>query len=78
MAKNGVLKKRVEYVPPAPEVIDQVARDVCRKLAISDPSFDQPDVVYGLASFLSAVAKIHARHLNMLRCRAEVDSLDSE
>jgi hypothetical protein len=78
MAENGVPKKRVEYVPPAPEVIDQVARDICRELAASDPAFNQPDVVYGLASFLSAVARIHARHLNRLKCRAEAASLDSE
>jgi hypothetical protein len=75
MADPVTSKKSVEYVPPTPDMIDAVARNVCRKLADSDPSFNEPDVVYGFAAFLSAVAKMHANHLNK---RTDLMSLDTD
>ncbi len=71
-------KKNIKFVPPAPETIDTVARNVCRKLADSDPMFNEPDVVYGFASFLSAVAKMHANNLNKRAQRVDRTSLDTE
>lgn len=64
MTKTVLPKKNAEYVPPSQDTLDEVARNVCRKLAESDPSFNEPDVVYGFAALLSAVAKMHANSLN--------------
>jgi hypothetical protein len=68
---------QVEYIVPAPEVLEQVARGVCQKLAESNPSFNQTDVVYGFAAFLSVVARMHANHLNKLKHRVSSGSLDN-
>jgi hypothetical protein len=78
MSDHVTSKKRVEYVPPTADMIDEVARNVCRKLADSDPLFNEPDVVYGFASFLSAVAKMHANHLNKLTKSNDRMSLDTD
>jgi effector-binding domain-containing protein len=78
MAEQATTKTNITYVPPAPEVLEQVARSVCRKLADSDPLFNEPDVVYGFASFLSAVAKMHANHLTKLAKSTDIASLDTD
>jgi len=57
-------KRTVIYVPPPPEVLEKVARGVCRSMAESDPSFSQSDVVYGFAAFLNVMAQMRANHLN--------------
>ncbi len=77
MAENTESKKHIEYIAPPPEVLEQVARGVCQKMAESDPSFNQPDVVYGFAAFLSVVARMHASRLNKLQSGGEPDSLDT-
>ena len=64
MVKSVLPKKNAEYVPPSQDTLDEVARNVCKKLSESDPSFSDPDVVYGFAAFLNAVARLHASHLN--------------
>lgn len=78
MADHVTSKKGVEYVPPTPDMIDEVARNVCRKLAVSDPLFDEPEVVYDFASFLRAVAKMHANHLNKLTQGTDLMPLDTD
>jgi hypothetical protein len=77
MTENAGSKRQIEYVAPAPEVLEQVARGVCHKLAESDPSFKDADVVYGFAAFLSVVARMHANRLNKLKSSASSHSLDS-
>ncbi len=78
MADQTTSKNNVKYVPPSPETIDAVARNVCRKLADSDPSFNEPDVVYSFASFLSVVVKIHANNRNKRSKNAALASLDTD
>jgi hypothetical protein len=77
MTEHAVSERQIVYVAPAPEVLEQVARGVCQKLAESDPSFKEPDVVYGFAAFLSVVARMHANRLNKLKSSGSSHSLDS-
>ncbi len=67
MAEQGTSKKNITYVPPAPEVLEQVARGVCERMAESDPSFKRTDVVYGFAAFLNVMARMRANRLNSLK-----------
>ncbi len=78
MTERAVSGRQIVYVAPAPEVLIQVARDVCHKLGESNPAFNQSDVVYGFAAFLSVVARMHANRLNRLKSDAPSSSLDTE
>lgn len=78
MSEHAASKKDIKYVPPAPEVLEQVARGVCQKLAELDPSFNGPEIMYGLSAFLNVVARMHANRLNKLMSSADSNSLDSE
>jgi hypothetical protein len=78
MADQTTSKNNVKYVPPSSETIDTVARNVCRRLADSDPSFNEPDVVYGFASFLRVVAKMHTNNRNKRSKNADPASLDTD
>lgn len=56
---------RVVYVPPAVEVIDQFAREVCDHLAERGKAgCKDREVVDGFAGFLNFVAELTASHLN--------------
>lgn len=59
-------RRRIEYVPPKPEVIQAFARQVCETLAAekNDPTYLQYEIMYGLAQFLELVARVLAKHLN--------------
>lgn len=58
-------RRRIIYEPPPREFIEQFSRDVCEALAQQgDASFENPEVVAGLADFLYLLATIIARKLN--------------
>lgn len=78
MAEETTLKTNVTYVPPAPEVLEQVARGVCENMAESDPSFTQSHVVYGFASFLNLMARMRANRLNAMRNSDRPTLLDTD
>ena len=78
MAEQTTTKTNITYVPPAPEVLEQVARSVCERMAESDPSFKQSDVVYGFASFLNVIARMRANRLNALRNSDNPTLLDTD
>ena len=57
------------YVVPEAQVVERLARDVCVRLAqAGDVSFNDPDVITGLADFLNLMARILAKQLNEGRC----------
>lgn len=78
MTEQSTIKMNVTYVPPAPDVLEQVARGVCESMAESDPSFEQPEVVYGFASFLNVMARIYANRLNALKNSDPVTLVDTD
>jgi hypothetical protein len=78
MPECSISKKEIKYVPPTPEVLEQVARGVCQKLGELDPSFSVEETMYEFSAFLSAVAKMHANRLNKLKSSVDSSSLDSE
>jgi hypothetical protein len=78
MSEHYPPKRKTVYVPPAPEVLEQVARGVCEKMAESDPSFKQADVVYGFAAFLNVMARMHANRLNARGNDEDLMLLDTE
>lgn len=58
-----MLKKH--YHPPPTEVIEQLSADICRQMGEAvDPSYNTPEVRWGLAAFLKLVATIQARQLS--------------
>jgi hypothetical protein len=77
MPECSISKKEIKYVPPTPEVLEQVARGVCQKMAELDPSFKRPEIVYGFSAFLYVMARIHANRLNKLKSSVDSSSLDS-
>ena len=65
MAQKRVVKKRVAYCPPAPEVLSQYAREVCQELGQKlDASFNTPNMIRELAAFIGIVASIYADYMN--------------
>jgi hypothetical protein len=72
------VKKSVTYVLPPPEVFDEVARAVCETLSAHDERFSREEVASGLSNFLSVVARIHVKHLNMLTPSDASTLLDTE
>jgi len=58
-------RKRVEYIPPSNETIDELAKKVCEEMAKreQDNSYNSFDVRSGFAQFLKVVAKIQAKRL---------------
>lgn len=59
-------QQRIEYVPPKSTAIRAFARKVCQVLAdrMKDPSYLDPDVIRGFATFLEIAARAKANHLN--------------
>ena len=70
--------KNVTYVPPTPEVLEQVARGVCEKMAEINPAFKRSEVIYGFAAFLNVMARMRANRLNAFRENSSPRSLDSD
>ena len=66
-------RRRIEYVPPSDQVIDQFAHDACELLAEkqNDPSFMNWEVRTGFADFLKLVARLEAKRLNAEQDKAE-------
>ena len=58
-------QKRIEYVPPSNEVIDEFAKNVCEAMAKEkgDDSFNSFEVRSGFAQFIKVIAKIQAKRL---------------
>lgn len=73
-------RRRIEYVPPSDQVIDQFARDVCERLAEkqNDPSFIKWEVRTGFADFLKLIAKLEAKRLNAEQEKAEQQDANQE
>ena len=78
MPEQTAPKTNITYVPPNPEVLEEVARGVCETMAESDPSFKRSDVVYGFAAFLNVMARMRANHLNTLKNGDELTRLDTD
>lgn len=68
MAKRNPVEARLHnviYHPPAPDVIYQYARDVCKTLGETiDVNFDTPDVRSEIANFIKVVSEIGADQMN--------------
>jgi len=54
-------RRTIRYVPPSPEVIDHFAQTVGRSLGAE---YATPEVVLGLADFMTVVARVLANDLN--------------
>jgi hypothetical protein len=62
---TGVPAQR-QYVPPDAVVIEQFARDVCSVLASrGHENFGKKEVVWSLANFLTLIAELTAKRLNV-------------
>lgn len=58
-------EQNVTYIPPAAEVFDKLAREACRILAEQGESgVDDPEVIRGLAEYLTFIAELTAKYLN--------------
>ena len=58
-------EQNVTYVPPATEIFMKLAREACGVLAEQgETGVDDPEVVRGLAEYLSYVAELTAKYLN--------------
>jgi hypothetical protein len=77
MPEYGASDKDIKYVPPAPELLEQIARGVCKKLAELDPSFEGPEIIYEFSAFLNIMARMHANRLNRLKSSTGSNLLDS-
>ena len=60
------MQSLVEYIPPKSKAIRAFARRVCEVLVdrMKDPSYLDPDVIRGFATFLEIAARAKANHLN--------------
>ena len=77
MTERANSKKKIIYVPPAPEVLEEVARGVCKRMAETDPSFQRSEIVYGFAAFLNVMARMRANRLNTLNESDDPNLLDT-
>lgn len=58
--------KAIQYLPPEPEVFDQLARRTCDVLSESiQPRCDSDEVVDGLSTFLKVIARLTAYALSV-------------
>ena len=64
MTSEEQSKRRVEYLPPSKEIIEDYVDRLCQRLAQQDAAFADPDVVQGLAEFLYLAGCIRAKQLN--------------
>ena len=55
-------QRRVEYIPPEPAIITALAHQVCQELSKTNSVYADPDVVGGLASFLTFLADRLAKY----------------
>ena len=57
-------QREIIYVPPAPEVIEKYARDVCEALEQRyGGNHTKSEVITGFTAFLKEATKIYANHL---------------
>lgn len=58
----------IEFLPPSATDIEHLARRICQHFADTcDPSFNDPEVVSGLAEFMQIAACIQSHHLNSVQ-----------
>lgn len=50
-------KPRIQYIPPDQTAIVELARSACTQLGKQNPAFNDPEVVGGLASFLTFLSQ---------------------
>ncbi len=71
-------RKNIRYVAPSPELVEQIARKVCDKLAVAHPLCSHSEVVHSFTTFLSVVSRMYTNHLNGPEHFDEVDLLDND
>jgi hypothetical protein len=65
VAKRKSVTKVVEYRPPPGEVLDQFAREACKRLSATlGAEFYTPETVHDLSAFLRIASTAWAKHLN--------------
>jgi hypothetical protein len=65
VARRKPVAKTIEYQPPPGEVLDQFARDVCKRLGDTlGAEFYTPETVRDLSAFLRVTSTAWAKHLN--------------
>lgn len=50
-------KRKVEYVPPHSDLVTELAHTACQQLGQQDAIYKNPEVVGGLASFLTFLSQ---------------------
>ena len=55
------MTRPVRYNPPAPEKLDQFAREVCHELGTD---YRAGEIAHGLANFMKVLARAYAKDLN--------------
>jgi hypothetical protein len=65
-------------VAPMPEIVEEIARKVCGKLAEANPLLAQSEIVFGFAAFLNILSRMQADHLNHITGLDESDPLDRD
>jgi hypothetical protein len=59
------IEERTRYVSPSRKSIERFAYTVCQQLSDTvEASYNKPEVVFGLASFIIFVAEVTVKHLN--------------
>lgn len=63
-SNTGHHSREVVYVPPNPKLVAELARQACNQLGKQDPTFNNPEVLGGLSSYLTFMSQLLATYAN--------------